>query len=203
MTVWPWEHIAVAYLLVSLGARAFDARLPTDAVAAAIVAGALLPDVIDKTLSWVLHVLPGGRTFGHSLLVAIPTVVGVHAIARRYGRRASSGAFAVAYLSHLPLDVLSSGLDDGIYDTGFLLWPLRSGETTTPATGVFHALELYREFVAYLGSPRGRWYIVFEVVLLSVAVAVWRLDGWPGLSWLVRRYRRTRETGSHPPQGES
>jgi hypothetical protein len=85
--VLPPGHIATA-LVASRLARA-------DAPAA--VVGALAPDLIDKPLAWVLHVIPGGRYLGHSLAAA---VVVSSAVGSLRGRRAGVG-FAVGYLAHL------------------------------------------------------------------------------------------------------
>lgn len=194
--MWPWEHVAVAYLLVSLGARAFDYDPPTDAVALVVVAGALFPDLVDKPLGWVLGVLPGGRTLAHSLLVAVPVSALAIALARRHRRTALGVAFAVAYLSHLPLDSLASGLDDGTYETGFLLWPLYASETGSTDAIVFHVAELFDQFVTYLASPRGRLYVVFEIALLATSAIAWWRDGRPGPQWVVRQLRGTGESGS-------
>ncbi len=86
----PPGHIATA-LVASRLARA-------DASPA--VLGVLTPDFIDKPLAWVLHVIPGGRYFAHSLTAALllSAVVG-----RLLGRRTAKG-FAVGYLAHLAGD---------------------------------------------------------------------------------------------------
>lgn len=215
--MWPWEHVAVAYLLCSAGTRAGlggewwgdrtdddagdrsatplrrGAAGPTDAVAVAVVLGALFPDLVDKPLAWVVGVLPGGRSLAHSLLVAVPVVLLVGLASRRERATAVGVAFAVGYLSHLPLDVLASGvLGDG-FDLGFLLWPLTPTATGPPdAPALLHVLERNREFLAFLASPVGRRYLGFEVALLSAAVIVWWLDGRPGPGWLRRRAGRLR-----------
>ncbi|WP_435346404.1 metal-dependent hydrolase [Haloarchaeobius sp. HRN-SO-5] len=190
--MWPWEHVAVAYLLVSATCWLLRREPPSGAVAATVGVAAVLPDLVDKPLAWWLHVLPDGRSFAHSLLFAVPAVVAVLTLARRAGRDDVGIAFAVGYLSHLPLDVLSSGIGEDSFETRFLLWPVRRGEEGVPDSAVPHLLELHREFLAYLSSPAGRLYLAAELALLTVALAVWLRDGLPGPRWLVARVRPAR-----------
>jgi membrane-bound metal-dependent hydrolase YbcI (DUF457 family) len=93
--VLPPGHIATALLLSRL----------TRADAPPAVLGVLTPDFIDKPLAWVLHVIPGGRYFAHSLTstLLLSAVVG-----RLLGRRTAKG-FAVGYLAHLAGDKTFGG----------------------------------------------------------------------------------------------
>jgi len=50
--MWPWEHLAFAYVLVSGYYRLAWRSRPTDAAAIVIAVGAVLPDLIDKPLAW-------------------------------------------------------------------------------------------------------------------------------------------------------
>ena len=85
----PLGHIASA-LIVNRLAR-------VDAGVAPAVLGALVPDAIDKTLAWVLHVVPTGRHIGHTLFAAaVFSAVGAALFGREKGL-----AFGVAYISHL------------------------------------------------------------------------------------------------------
>ena len=67
--------------------------------------GALVPDAIDKTLSWVLHLTPTARHIGHTPLMAgaLSTLTG-----RLFGRQAGT-AFALAYAVHLVGDLWDGG----------------------------------------------------------------------------------------------
>lgn len=68
-------------------------------------AGALTPDLIDKTLAWVLGVTPSGRHVSHSLAAAgVLTLVA----ARLAGRRRAA-SFGASYLCHLACDLWSGG----------------------------------------------------------------------------------------------
>ena len=69
------------------------------------VAGALLPDVIDKTLAWVLGVVPAARHAGHTpVAVAVFGLTGSALIGKRWG-----AAFASAYATHLVGDLWQHG----------------------------------------------------------------------------------------------
>ncbi len=72
----PTAHVASALLAQKLSGTAADGRTA--------VAGGLLPDLIDKTLAWVLRITPSGRHVGHTLLAAVLVSLGVAAI---WGRR--------------------------------------------------------------------------------------------------------------------
>ena len=74
-----------------------------DRVSAA--AGALAPDVIDKTLGWVLGVTPSGRFAAHSLMGAGALTLAVASVAGPQ-RGASFGA---SYLCHLVADLFGGG----------------------------------------------------------------------------------------------
>jgi hypothetical protein len=67
--------------------------------------GALVPDAIDKTLSWVLDLTPTARHIGHTPLMAaaLSTLTG-----RLFGRDAGL-AFALAYAVHLVGDLWDGG----------------------------------------------------------------------------------------------
>jgi membrane-bound metal-dependent hydrolase YbcI (DUF457 family) len=95
---------------------------PNRAVLAALIGGAIFPDLIDKPLAWELGVLASGRSLMHSLFsVAIVSAL-VLVLADQYGRRDEGVAFGLAYVSHPFADTYRTLLADGT--TSFLLWPL-------------------------------------------------------------------------------
>ena len=71
----------------------------------AAVAGNLLPDVVDKTGSWVLRVMPSGRWLAHGLpcLTLICLVAGFFLDTRRWR------GFVLGYLGHLVCDLWAGG----------------------------------------------------------------------------------------------
>jgi hypothetical protein len=179
--MWPWEHLAVGYVLFTLLARAFGR--PVDGASALAVAfGTQFPDLVDKPLAWSFAVLPSGTTLAHSLLVAVPVAALVVAVGRRRGRATVGAAFAVGYLSHLPADLLYGLLTEGgPVSVGALLWPLVE-QTPSGSEGLFATVLYYvSEYRAFLATPRAVGYLLFEGALLGLAFALWIADGTPGV----------------------
>jgi hypothetical protein len=184
--MWPWEHLSVGYLLYSATTRTVYRRPPGDVGAVAVALGTQFPDLIDKPGGWVFGVLPSGTSVAHSAFVAVPVSLLAVAVARRRGVPEIGGAFAIGYLSHLAGDVFFSVLIGGGPAFGAVLWPL--GEDSGGGTVSVLALvsRLFARWVEYLASPVGIGYVLFEVGLLAVAVAVWVRDGTPGPGALGR-----------------
>jgi membrane-bound metal-dependent hydrolase YbcI (DUF457 family) len=93
--VYPSAHLAASLLLneVYRGDRASAA------------AGAIVPDLIDKTLAWLLGVTPSGRYAAHSLAGA-----GVLTLATAWLAGPTRGAsFGASYLCHLVGDLWEGG----------------------------------------------------------------------------------------------
>jgi hypothetical protein len=93
--VYPSAHLAASLLLneVYRGNRASAA------------AGAIVPDLIDKTLAWLLGVTPSGRYAAHSLAGA-----GVLTLATAWLAGPTRGAsFGASYLCHLVGDLWEGG----------------------------------------------------------------------------------------------
>jgi len=186
--VWPWEHVAVGYLLVSAATRLLRGRPPTRLAGVVAVGAALLPDLVDKPLSWGLAVLPSGRSLGHSILIAIPVVIVVAVAARAMDRRDLGLAFGLGYLSHLAGDVAYPLVVDGELRLGFLFWPIVPADTSGSGGGLPYLTELVAEFLQYLTSPIGVLYVAADLLLVGTALVVWLLDvrplagredGWP------------------------
>jgi len=187
--MWPWEHISVGYLLHSAVTRMLYRRPPSSLGALVVVLGTQFPDLIDKPGGWVFGVLPSGTSVAHSVFVAVPVSLAAVAVARRRSTPEVGVAFAIGYLSHLAGDVLFSVLIGQGPAFGAVLWPL--GEEPPGGTVSVLALvsRLFGRWVEYLASPAGIGYVLFEVGLLAVAVAVWARDGTPGPGAVVRARR--------------
>ena len=179
--MWPWTHLAVGYLLVSLLWR-LRARRVDGAVALAAALGTQFPDLVDKPLAWVFGVLPAGRSLTHSVFTAAAMSAVVLYTAGRGDRDDPALAFVVGYGSHLAGDALPK-LPAGDFDSlTFLLWPLLPLPEYDGADPVVANLgEVAAAPVAYLLASPGR------LVMLVLVVAVWSADGFPGLAG-VRRY---------------
>lgn len=188
--MWPWEHLAVAYIAVSLAARARGYRVDRG-IAGAVLLGSQVPDLVDKPLAWAFGVLPSGTTLAHSVFVAVPSCVVVWVVCRRYGRAPIGLAFAAAYLLHLPGDVLyaTTTVGEPPY-IGAVLWPLVPRAPGDAPTGL--AAETLRHLTRYrhfLADPAAGRYLVFETVLLVSALVLWVHDGRPGLQRAGRQPR--------------
>lgn len=187
--MWPWEHLAVGYLSYSTYIHTVHRRTPEDHATLVALAGVLLPDLIDKPLAWGFGILPAGRSFGHSVLVAIPLVVFVAILGLLLGRLAITSAFAIGYGSHLAGDVVYPLVVKGDLEWGFLLWPIIPAESMGgSSTAVLpRVLELFRDFVDFLWSPAGAIYLSVEIVVFAVVTLMWIADGTPGVSWRPHR----------------
>jgi len=188
--MWPWEHAAVGYIVYSLLSRSTTRTPPGDATALAVVFGTQFPDLVDKPLAWWLAVLPAGRSLAHSALVAFPLVTAALLFAAVLGRTELGVAFGIGYLTHLPADVLYPALVGEGPDFAFLLYPLVEREPYDGPPLVERVTELVGEFGAFLGTPRGAVYLLCELLLVGVAVALGTLDGMPVLGAFRRRVRR-------------
>ncbi|WP_265110221.1 metal-dependent hydrolase [Halosolutus halophilus] len=174
--MWPWGHLAVAYLLYTgITTSRFD-RVPRAWPLLALALGTQFPDLIDKPLAWTFGVLPGGRTFAHSLLVAALLVPAVVAVAIHLDRREVGTAFVLGHVSHLLADVPPAAFTGDLSGIAFLLWPLVDQPPEEPVDGLLDAILHY-----YAMGP----YEVFQLGLFVVAALVWYHDGRPGLG-LVR-----------------
>jgi hypothetical protein len=193
--MFPWDHLAIGYVVYSLIVR-LDGSRPNDEQWLAVVTGSQFPDLVDKPLAWSFNVLPSGTSLAHSVLIAVPVVSVVVLVAARYGRARTGLAFGVGYLLHLPADVLYGPLIRGdlsriSYDV--LLWPLVEQPFGQPSEGLFTTVSFYLgRYYVYLQSPRALGFVLLEVVLLGIAFALWVADGKPGANYVVYTYRQLR-----------
>jgi hypothetical protein len=183
----PWGHLAVGYIVYSLAVRYWTGRGPQAVAVAAVGFGTQLPDLIDKPLVTWVSVLPAGRSLGHSLLFAVACGAGLRAVRRDVDRRVV-GALLVGQVTHVVADAAPAALAGRWAELGFLLWPL---------TRAFRYGAGDRVLVEYLivevTTPPH-----YQLVLLGVALALWAVDGCPGVQqarrWLRDRYRGRSST---------
>ena len=161
-------------------------RPPTTRGTLVVAFASQLPDLVDKPLAWLLFVLPGGRTLGHSLFVGLPLVGVAFVVGWVLDSYRGSIAFAVGLLSHLAGDVLYPLVVRGDLRLGFLLWPLVPADGGTERA-LPHIGELVVVFLEFLATPRGTFYLVADVLLLTAALSVWLFDGMPLLRGLFGR----------------
>ncbi|SDJ94566.1 metal-dependent hydrolase [Natronorubrum texcoconense] len=173
----PVVHLAVGYLCYAAYTRWQHGREPADLPALVAVFAAGLADFIDKPLE-AAGVVPVGRTIGHSLLFVVPLVLLVWVVASRRDRRSLGVAFAIGYLSHIATDVPWHVLSGDFDELGFLLWPVTEmpAYTGVKPLGIVGGVEITTLWL--------------EAVILAAAVALWWMDGRPGVD-LFRPSRRT------------
>lgn len=183
--MWPWGHLGVAYLLISLCARGRTRRPPRPEPVLAAVLGSQFPDLVDKPLAWGLGVLPGGRTLAHSLLIA-GAVIGVgYAVAFASHRVETATAFAIGYLSHLVTDLPPRVVLGYPFDSEFLLWPVLPHPTFGYSERVFDPPAIVELVATPVVNPLARF--LLNGALFALALGLWYVDGRPGLEcWRAR-----------------
>ena len=173
--MWPWGHLAVAYLAYSALSRTrFDAPPRAGAVLVVAIASQS-PDLIDKPLAWNLALLPSGRSLAHSLFFTGLVVLAAGTLARRYHRPTLAVAFGVGYFSHLVADAVYPLWIGEFASLAYLVWPLLPMHDS-PTAGILW----------YILSQEWTPFATVQFALFVLACGVWILDGMPGLG-LARR----------------
>lgn len=121
--MFPWTHAAFGYVLLVLLVFAMGRRV-SRAELVAVVVGTQLPDLVDKPLAWGFAALPSGRSLAHSLLLAVPLVAAVVAVAWSRRHVEAGVAFGLGYLSHLIGDTYVAVYYWRTEEFTFLLWPV-------------------------------------------------------------------------------
>jgi len=179
--MWPWGHLAVAYLLYTIYTHR-DGHRPRALPVVVLAIGSQFPDLIDKPLAWSFGVLPGGRTFAHSVFFAALLLPTVALLAHRVDRPAIGPAFAIGHLAHLLADIPPSVLLlQDFSSTTFLFWPVLE----PPA---YHSPGSILD--GFLRYSMG-WYEGVQLGLVLVALVVWYRDGTPGLGAVRRGLEHT------------
>lgn len=172
--MWPWAHAAVEYLLYTLYCWFRGASTPSGPAVIALGFGTQFPDLVDKIGSWYLYVLPAGRSFAHSLLVAMPIILLIRWYTRYRSTPELGIAFGIGYVSHTLADGLNSFLLLEWQYLSYLAWPLlASPEYDTDKSLLAHLLALE-------ATP----FFAFEGVLSVVALLLWAHHGYPGTETL-------------------
>lgn len=180
----PWAHLALGYLFYTVGVHLVRRRRPRGAPTVALAVGTQLPDLVDKPANWWFSILDG-RGLGHSLFTTIPLCVAVLVATHRRNRGELGVAFTVGMLTHLlgdaRLALLARNIEAG---APYLLWPLLPAPTYEKDSLLDHLLA-WRSAVdgVQLTSLSDLVTTDFGVQLLvfTVILFVWMLDGFPGL----------------------
>jgi hypothetical protein len=180
--MWPWEHLALGYVLFSTTGRLGLVDRPGRAEAVAILVATQLPDVVDKPLAWTFDVLPSGISMAHSVFVAVPFAIAALLFGARYGATSVGIAAGVGYLSHLLGDLTYPAATGGSASPEYFLWPVVRIQGSVDAGGsIPKVVALLSRFGEFLATPRGVAYLSLEVAFLGFALAVWWSDGLPGV----------------------
>jgi hypothetical protein len=178
--MWPWGHLAVAYILYSTVARMNDSRLPGGLAVFALAVGSQFPDLIDKPLGWSLGVLPGGRTLAHSVFLAAVLIPLVYVLATEYNRRETATEFSLGYVVHLLTDIPPSVLTGDFAALTSLFSPVLAQLAYEEVGSILEG------FLRY--SMGG--YEWAQLALLALAIVVWYRDGRPGIAYVQLQLER-------------
>lgn len=184
--MWPWEHAIVGYLAYSLFCHAYYRDSPGGLEAFAVVFASVLPDLIDKPLTWEYEIFEVGYALGHSIFFAIPLSIAVGALARSSGRPRTGIAFAVGYLLHLPADIVDGYVRNDHLIFWIVLWPVERGDAHLHAheRGPGFIDQFFVLFGTYrheLFSSDPSTYILLQFGMASFAALIWLYDGAPVL----------------------
>ena len=181
--MWPWEHLAVGYILASLLWRA-RGRVPNGATALAVAVGTQFPDLVDKPLAWGVGVLERGISVAHSVFVAVPLSLLAIGLARRYGDesdlRITLGS-ALGYLSHIPADAVYPVLYGDRFRVDSFLWPIATPPGDPEGGFVAKIPGFLAQSLALVTGPRGALFLALEALLVGTALVLWVRDGAPGV----------------------
>lgn len=177
--MWPWEHLAVAYVSYSLLANLAVRKSPSARETIAVVVGSQLPDLVDKPLVWTVGITETGYGIGHSLFVAPFVCLAVYVTAARGDRRLVGCAFSIAYLSHLVTDAFNPLRLGRSIEPRVVLWPITSLPTGEHGGFVDHVVVyVVRDATRLLaGGPTPQ--LVLQLSLGLGVVALWLADGAP------------------------
>lgn len=184
--MWPWEHAAIGYLVLSIAVHLLRRRSPTETEAVVVVFASVLPDLVDKPLAWEFGVFASGYGIAHSVLFAVPACVAVVALSVVRNRLSVGLAFAVGYLVHLPMDVLPHYVRDGRLPVGRVLWPVSETESSYPGGFGGTLREYFVSYVTALVSGPPGAYTLGVAAAIVACLALWVYDGVPGVRWSLR-----------------
>lgn len=189
--MWPWHHLAVAYVLYSLFTHLILDRSPTGPETAAVVLGSQLPDLIDKPLTWIIGATSTSYALGHSIFFAPIACLVVYAVTARRSGRTLAGAFSLAYYSHLVTDVFDPTRTDRGLWLRAVLWPIESRPPSDPGGFLDHVVAYLFRYAFQLLTDGLTPQIILQLVLIVALVVLWLFDGAP-IAADIRRWLRTR-----------
>ncbi|MGM0591275.1 MAG: metal-dependent hydrolase [Halobacteriota archaeon] len=192
--MWPWEHVAFGYLLVSLYSHTRRRTSPDGAMVLAAGFGAMFPDLVDKPLSWTFGIFESGYAVAHSIFTLPVLAIVVLGSLRPRGLGRLGAAFLVGHTSHLVGDIIYPALLGDPPAVTAILWPLVQRPASEAGVGFL------AQFVHYFGQWAVRIralefgpLLLFEAVLAVFVLLVWVYDGTPVLAEVRRRLQPERD----------
>ncbi|WP_435065512.1 metal-dependent hydrolase [Halobaculum sp. EA56] len=190
--MWPWGHLAVAYLCFLLVTRYTNRVRQSPMALVALATGSQFPDLVDKPLAWSVAVLPSGRSLAHSLITIVLVLAILDRVAARYDRRALVAAFGIGWVSHAVSDLgprvivgLLRGDASQLRWTTYLLWPILDSPPYPNDSS----------FLAHFMNFRIGPYVSAQFALFALAIILWLYTGAPGARrahhWIGRAMKRT------------
>lgn len=190
--MYPWEHLLLGYLVVSLYTHIRYRSSPTAAQTIAAVIGSQAPDLVDKPLAWSFGLVETGYAVGHSIFVAPGVILATAVLSRRVGRERSGVAFVLAYLSHLASDIVYPLAHGRGIEPRVVLWPIAS-PPGSDIDGKFldRTLYYFQRFYGEMTAGELTWFVAFQLSLAGGVLLLWMYDGAPvaneSFQWLRRR----------------
>lgn len=178
--MWPWGHLAVGYVVFSLGLRVIGEDRPGAWATLLLVFATQLPDLIDKPLSWSFEVFPTGYGAAHSLFFAVPAITAV-AIATGYTDNHQYGvAFGVGYATHLLTDVVYAAVIGSAVTVGRVIWPLGAPNPyAVDRSFLGRFMSYFSEFIAEILRGDATGLLLLYLVLFALVIGLWTADGFP------------------------
>ncbi|WP_458209956.1 metal-dependent hydrolase [Haladaptatus sp. NG-SE-30] len=183
----PWGHAAFGYVLYSLGHRLVTRRSPTAVAVVALLFGTQVPDLVDKPLSWGLHLFPQGYSVAHSVFVAVPVGLLVLAVAALKRRYTIGIAFTVGYWSHLLGDMLMAIPKRNVSPLDRVFWPVITLPPYGYETTLFGRVnDIFEAFLYSLSTERQLFVLGIYGLPYLLVFLLWLIDGAPGVAALRR-----------------
>ncbi|WP_435363051.1 metal-dependent hydrolase [Haloarchaeobius sp. DYHT-AS-18] len=184
--MWPWEHLAFGYVLYSLSVRFTTGAAPRGDAVAVVGFATLLPDLVDKPLSWTFDITATGYSVAHSVFAAPVLLAAVSLLSRRVDRPHLFGAFAVGYGSHLLGDVVYPAIRGDGFWVHAVLWPVLEREGAPTSGIVANASRYFMRFLHELLTGGLSGVLLFELGLVAAVGVLWVIDGFPVATDLYR-----------------
>lgn len=193
--MWPWGHLAFGYILFTVYHRVRFSIPPSGFVVLSLVFGTQFPDIVDKPLAYWFHVIPEGRLFAHTLTFAVPLSIILFVIGIQTKNREYIQAFIFGWYSHILADSWKGLITLNFERLSFLLWPILEAPDYPSDSLTDHLnkliLNLQNVNIDSILSGRSGGFI-YQLIFFFIVLAIWILEGYPGLKWIIQKINRQR-----------